>query len=270
MTPPLLATGRRAAEAYVFSRLLIQIWSYEELCYLFKTNPYILDAAIIDRKLVNWLGTSCDLGELAAALNVLLKKKAGTREFVNCIIEYGAYLNADERALINEVLVEDNAALSYEREISCADFLHKSGKHQLALQEYERILLSLPQGERALSAGVLHKRGVCLAHLFMFEQSAASFLSAYERNGSADSGRAYLMSIRLSMGDVEYIRFIAERPSLHDFSLEIEHIYIQAMNDYNETDEKHAIDEAAADPGRLLGMIALALQEYRDNIGIIP
>ena len=263
MTLPLLATGRRAAEAYVFNRLLIKIWSYEELCYLLKTNPFILDAGIMDRKLIGWLGTSCDLGDLAAALNALLKKKGSPVEFVRSVVEYGAYLTDDEMARISTVLEGDSAMTTYEREISRADFLHKSGKHRLALQEYERILLGLPQGERTLSAKVLHKRGVCLAHLFMFERSAESFLSAYEKSGSADSGRAYLMSMRLSMGDVEYIRFIAERPAMHDFSLEIEHIYIQAMNDYNETDEKYALDEAAGNEGSLLKMIAAALQEYR-------
>ncbi|MDR2546972.1 MAG: hypothetical protein LBC96_05600 [Lachnospiraceae bacterium] len=256
MNIPILAVGRVAALPFHLERLILRIWSVEELCHLFKTNPFILDETILDRRLVAWLESECDLPELAGKLSLLLKKNGGVEAFVNTIIEYTGFLTAEEIERVNNVLHGNADLTDYEMEINRADFLLSCGKYQLAWREYERILSLLPQGagefllpSRSLLSRVLHNKGIALARLFMFKQAAASFLLAYERGGAVESGRAYLIATRLGMSDVEYISFIAERPIFRDFSLEVEHIYIQAANDYNGTEEKRNLDDLIFDPG---------------------
>jgi tetratricopeptide (TPR) repeat protein len=248
MNAPILATTKRAPVPYTFPRLLFRIWSAEELCYLFQTNPFILDTAIIDRKLVNWLGEECALPELARELDALLGRRPGdAAAFVAAIFDYVNYLTAEESQRIAEIMQGNIDLSECEREMNRADFLLSKGKWQAARREYERILLILPEGERLLLARAHHGCGVALARLFMFEQAATSFLTAYELSGRPESGRAYLACIRLKSSDAEYIRFVAERPSFEDFSLEVEHIYNQALSDYNETDEKLALDDLILD-----------------------
>jgi hypothetical protein len=270
--PPLLTTGARAETPYTFHRLLLKIWSVEELCYLFKTNPFILDSSIIDRKLITWLETSCDLPELAHDLTSLLKKNPTAEDFVMMIINNTCYLTTEETNRIAEILNGNIGLSEYEKAINRADFLLGNGKYQLARREYDRLLLTIPSGERVISGRIHHNRGVALARMFMFEQAALSFLSAYELNSSPESGRAYLSCIRLDLDEAEYIKFIAEKPAFRDFSLEVEHIYKEALNDYNETDIKHALDELILDKAMGNGnsyysgveqKIAAMKQEYR-------
>ena len=247
MDTPLLTLGRRAPVPYTFRRLLLAVYSVEELCYLFKTNPFILDPAIIDRKLVTWLEKACDLPDLAENLKAILKKSKDPAEFVMAIVNYTGYLTPDEINLIADIFKGNMGLSDYEKEIGRADFLLNSGKYQRALLEYERILMNMPTGERFISGRIYHNRGVALSRLFLFASAAESFLKAYELNDRPESGRAYLASIRLNTDEVEYIRFISEHPSFYDFSLEVEHIYNQAMNGYNETDAKQELDDLLLD-----------------------
>jgi len=244
---PLLAVGERASAPYTFSRLLISIYSVEELCYLFKTNPFILDANIVDKRLILWLEKECGLGELAEDLLKVYKKNKGAEEFVKVILEYTGYLNQDEIDRVCGVFRGNVGLTDYEMELNRADFLLGSGKYQRARHEYDRILMGLPEGERVISSRVYHNRGVSLSRLFLFEQAAVDFLKAFEFGGRPESGRAYLLCIRLSMDEMDYIRFIAEVPAFHDFSLEVEHIYNQVMNRYNESDGKMQIDDLILD-----------------------
>jgi hypothetical protein len=262
MSTPILAATQRAATPYAFPRLLFRIWSAEELCYLFMTNPFILDTAIIDRRLIGWLGEECALPELAQELDTLLKRRPGDAAgFVMAIFDYVNYLNAEESRRIAEIMQGNIDLSDCEREMNRADFLLSKGKWQAARREYERILLILPEGERLLLARAHHGCGVALARLFMFEQAAMSFSTAYELSGRPESGRAYLASIRLKSSDAEYIRFVAERPSFEDFSLEVEHIYKQALNDYNKTEAKLALDDLILDKAMGKG------NAYYDGIG---
>ncbi|MCL2253294.1 MAG: hypothetical protein FWC09_02525 [Lachnospiraceae bacterium] len=247
MSIPLLTVGQMAKAPYIFSRLLLSIWSVEELCYLFKTNPFILDKSILDRRLVTWLEGQCGLPDLAKKLNGLLKKSENTEEFVMAIIDYTGYLNDEEAKRVAEILKGNIGLSDYEKEINNADFLLKSGKFQRAKYEYDRIILTIPLSERAFLSRVYHNRGIALAKLFHFEEASAGFLSAFELSQNPESGRAYLISMRLFLDEIDYIRLISDRPAFHDFSLEVEHIYNQAVSVYNETDAKHTLDELILD-----------------------
>ena len=247
MSYPLLTTGQRAQIPFTFNRLLLSVYSVEELCYLFKTNPFILDSTIVDRKLANWLERECDLPELAEKLIKIVKKSKSAEEFVLVILDYSGYLTNEEKTRITEVFKGNASVSDYEMEINRADFLLKSGKYQRARYEYDRILMTLPHGERVISARLHHNRGISLIRLFLFEQAAESFLKAYELSHRPESGRAYLLCIRLNSEEVDYIRFISEHPSFHDLSLEVEHIYNQAVSVYNETESKQELDELILD-----------------------
>ena len=247
MNIPILTLGQRALVPYTFHRLLLSIYSVEELCYLLKTNPFILDTQIMDKKLVAWLGESCGLPDLAKSLSLIIKKSKSAEEFVMAILTYTGYLSAEETERIALVFKGNIGLNDYEKEINRADFLLDSGKYQRARYEYDRILMSIPAGERLISGRIYHNRGVALSRLFLFEQAAESFLNAYKLTDRPESGRGYLASVRLSLDDVDYIRFIADHPSYYDFSLEVEHIYNQAVSVYNETDEKQNLDNLILD-----------------------
>ncbi len=241
MRQPLLCVGRYAENPYYFQKLCISIWSVEELCYLFKTNPFILDRDIVDKKLVEWLETECGLDELGVKLHNLFHKANSVSLFVMTILEYVNYCTPAEQKQIAEILQSNVGLNENEKKKKRGDFLLKSGKYLMALQEYDYILDALPKGELVISGPVCHNRGVAYAKLFLFDRAAESFLSAYEISGSEESGIQYLAAVRQMLKDDEYIRFIADQPQFYNLSLQVEHLVEQATGRFEETRENRML-----------------------------
>ncbi len=88
----------------------------EELCYLFASNPFMIDAGIMDKELAGWLDEECGLTELSHQLLTLFQRGCQPGIFVNTILDYVNYLSREEREKIDAVL-KDNAGLSqYEKQ----------------------------------------------------------------------------------------------------------------------------------------------------------
>jgi tetratricopeptide (TPR) repeat protein len=237
----LLCLGRYAQTSYYFPQLCIHIWSVEELCYLFKTNPFILDQDILDRGLVRWLAEECGLTELGEQLMGLFKQANSVSLFVMTIMEYVKYCTVDEQKEVAAILQGNVGLKDYEKKKKRADYLATKGKYQTALREYDQILEMLPEGERALRGRIGHNRGTVLAHLFMFADAAESFRQAFELTGNEESGRQYLSALRRHLPEEEYIRFIADHPQFHNHSLAVERRLEQALSSFDETEENRML-----------------------------
>lgn len=241
MSHPLLCLGKYARTPYYFAKLRINIWSVEELCYLFKTNPFILDQDILDQGLVKWLEEECELIELAGRLHELFRQANSVSLFVSAILEYTAYDTVSEQKEVAAILQSNIGLKDYEKKKKRADYLAGNGKYQDAIREYDRILEMVPAGERLISGGVCHNRGVVLARLFMFERAAESFRQAFELTGREESGRQYLSAVRMYLPEEEYIRFIADRPQLFNRSLAAERQWEMAWSRFDETEENRML-----------------------------
>ena len=55
----ILGTGRRAETPYYMERFYVNLYSVEELCFLFVDRAELLDAEIMQRDLVRWLEEEC-------------------------------------------------------------------------------------------------------------------------------------------------------------------------------------------------------------------
>ncbi len=275
MKQPLLCVGRSAQNPYYFQKLCISIWSVEELCYLFKTNPFILDRDIVDKNLAEWLETECALDELGIKLHNLFHKANSVSLFVMTILEYVNYCTPDEQKQIAEILQSNVGLNDNEKKKKRADFLVRNGKYFMALQEYDSILDIIPQGEMVISGPIYHNRGVVFAKLFLFDRAAESFLKAYEITGNEESGIQYLAAVRQMLTDEEYIRFIAKRPQFYNLSLEVEHLVEQAAGHFEETRENRMLFalKVYKEEGNVNSyyeeidkLTAEIKQQYRDNV----
>ncbi len=241
MKQPLLCVGKYAETPYYFPKLCVHIRSAEELCYLFKTNPFILDQDIVDKNLADWLAYECGLTELGEKLGGFFRKVGSTSMFVMTILEYVNYCTAAEQEQIAEVLQNNVGLNNFEKKKNRADFLVENGKYLLALKEYELILDMIPDGEILIGSRIYHNRGVAFANLFRFERAAESFLKAFELAGSEESGIQYLCAVRKHLTEGEYIRFIADRPQFHNLSLQVERLLEQATESFLETEESRRL-----------------------------
>ena len=68
----ILGTGRRAENPYYMERFYVNLYSVEELCFLFVDRAELLDAEIVQKGMIRWLEEECSLGDLAHTLDALL------------------------------------------------------------------------------------------------------------------------------------------------------------------------------------------------------
>ena len=61
----ILGTGRRAENPYYMERFYVNLYSVEELCFLFVDRAELLDAEIVQKGMIRWLEEECSLSDLA-------------------------------------------------------------------------------------------------------------------------------------------------------------------------------------------------------------
>lgn len=231
----LLCTGQYAEKPYFFKSVCVNVYCVEELCYLLAANPFMIDAEIMDRELAEWLDRECRLTELSHQLMTLFHRGSQPRTFVDTILNYTGYCSGEDRNRIEEVLLNNVGLSDYERMKKQSDYYIKNGRYQMAIREYEKLLLQLPEAERDLKASVYHNMGVAYGYLFQFENAAYYFKKAYTVSGREESGIQYLAAVRRQLSEGEYISFIADNGQYYALSMKVEKLFEQARSEFETT-----------------------------------
>ena len=83
----------------------------EHLChYLLASNPFMIDAEIMDKKLAQWLDEECGLVELSHQLFTLFRRGSQPGIFAGTILDYVNYCSREDKERIDEVL-QNNVGL---------------------------------------------------------------------------------------------------------------------------------------------------------------
>ena len=218
----ILCTGKTANIPYLMKKLGFSIYSVEELCYCIREHTFLMDEEVVCRELAEWLKEECGLAELGAALLGLLRKRAGTADFLTVILEYTAYYPANEIRKISRFLKADNRRGEIEKKKQIGDYLAFHGKYELAMEQY-RSLLAECGDDTAAAAGIWHNMACVSSRLFLFEQAAELFFKAYALSGEQESLIQFLAAKRLALDEKDYVDFIAEGPqTYYEASMELE------------------------------------------------
>lgn len=237
----ILGTGRRAGTPYYMERFYVNLYSVEELCYLFVDRAELLDGEIVQRGIVRWLDEECGLSDLAHELDALLNRKGSTAAYVGAILEYVNIYPTDviERT---EEIVRGNEGLSpYERQKAKADYLLGEKRYLAALQQYQNLSGEVPDTEKLLLARLYHNMGAACAGMFLYGQAADWFRKAYETDGKREGLAMYLAALRMGQQEKTYIDYIAAHPEYHDLSLEVERMVKRAEGSFEGTDENRML-----------------------------
>lgn len=237
----LLCTGRYAKNPYYFESVCANVYCVEELCYLFASNPFLINRDIMDQRLAEWLDYECGLTELSHQLFNLFHKGSQPGIFVSVILDYVNYCTPEEKKKIEDVL-QSNAGLNdFERRKKQADFLLKNRRPRLAVEAYDQLLGQLPETESALKPLICHNMGVAYASVFQFEMAARYFRRAYEITGNEESGIQYLAAQRMHLQENDYIAFIAEHGEYHSLSLRLEKRLEEARGEFEASQENRML-----------------------------
>lgn len=233
----LLCTGEYARTPYYFGNICVNIYSIEELCHLLATNPFMVDADIMDKELAEWIGKECGLQDLSHQLLSLFRRGIQPGTFVDTIMDYVKYNTPKERQRIKEALTSNVGLNEFERHKKQGDYLVRNGRYQLAIMEYDKMLREQSEMDNELKADVYHNMGVACSKLFRFESAAKYLKKAYELGGKKESGIQYLIAMKEILNDNQYISFLADNGQYYELSLEVERIYDEAKAQFEATRE---------------------------------
>lgn len=272
----LLCTGKYAKNPYYVESVCVNVYCVEELCYLFASNPFLIDRDIMDKKLAEWLDKECGLKELSHQLLNLFHRGSQPGIFVSVILDYVNYCTPEEKKKIEDVLLNNAGLSDYERQKKQADFLLKNHKPRMAVEEYDNLLRQLPETESALKPPVCHNMGVAYASVFQFEMAARYFKKAYDMTGKEESGIQYLAALRLHLQENEYIAFIAEHGEYHNLSLQLEKRLEAAKGQFEASQENRMLTtlKICKDEGNVASyyeeidkILLKKKEEYRQLVG---
>ena len=241
MSRMILCIGRYAEKPYHFSSMCVNVYCVEELCYLFASNPFMIDNDVIDKELAEWLDRECGLTELSHQLLTLFQRGCQPGIFVSTILDYVNFCTPQEKEKIEEVLQGSVGLNDFERRKKQADFLMKNRRYHLALEEYDRLARELPETESALKPQIFHNMGVAYTCFFMFDMAAKYFKRAYDMTGNMESGTSFLAAKRLSLHNEAYIAFVAEHGEYHELSMLVEKKLMAAKGQFEASQENRML-----------------------------
>ncbi len=244
MSLVVLCIGKRAEIPYCVPVTGMNIYSVEELCYFFGENAFLLDDGIVNKQLVEWLESQCDLYELAELLYPLCKEGGTVENFVRTIVEYIGYFTPEEEQQVLGA-VSDCAGRSVgERKKTRADYYLDNGKYELAIKEYE-LLLKDREGCIATSfeGGIYYGMGLAFAKMFLFEQADYYLEKAYEVLDGEKVAFQMLAAKRLYLSDQDYICYVADHPELFQISQDLEVRLNEAEKMWQVSEKKKQLDD---------------------------
>ncbi len=256
MSQIILGTGRYAEEPYFMDKFYVNLYSVEELCYLFVEKAELLDQDVMQPGMVKWLDEQCGLSQLAHTLYSLLNQKASTAAYAGTVLEYVNLYPEEVTARTIEIIKSNEGLSPYERTKAKADYLLQNRKYCAAMEQYHSLLAQVPETDKLLRAKILHNMGVACAGMFMFRRAADFFQQAYRTDRDKESLTAYLAALRMHYQDKDYITFISEHPEYHDASLKVERQIEQAAGQFEGTDEN-----------RMLFTLQVFKEEGNSNLG---
>lgn len=242
----ILCTGQRAKIPYHFIEPGVNVFCIEELCYVLTQNAFLLGREVVSKELIVWIDKECGCPQLAQALYPYLNQKGSPEAFVSEILSYaGLYGNEIIAQTEKAIKMGENLSV-YEKRKKRIDNMVEKGKYEAALSQYDRLLEELPDGERILSAKLLHNKGVALCRTFSFAQAAACFESSWELVPEEETCLHFLAAKRMELSDADYIAFAAQREEEYRITLELERRMEVLQKEYQEDETKQRLEQMKA------------------------
>ncbi|MBQ9991006.1 MAG: hypothetical protein IJP31_08715 [Lachnospiraceae bacterium] len=271
-----LCLGEYAKNGYEPENMGIVIYSVEELCFFIRENACLLEEGLMNEALILWLEKECGLVSLAEELKKALRKKVSLKAFVDILLEYTGFFSPREKKEILESIMENSSMTISQKRKAKADALLERGQIGLAGREYGRLLEQTEHHEKEQRSRLYHGCGVCLARLFYFEAAGNYFLKAYQLGGRMDSLQQYLLALRLSRPEEEYLEYLRENEEIYEDSLRLEEELEKWKADWQESHNASLLErirlEKQADPrsyqDRLKERIEYLKDAYREMVTI--
>ncbi|MCR5784270.1 MAG: hypothetical protein K6G40_01330 [Eubacterium sp.] len=264
----ILCQGKIAENPYFFKDADVNVYSYEELCYVIVNYPEEVSGQLASEDLFNWIKTELTLTELADNLISLSKGQHPISKFAVSILSYGGYsANEDVNNALVTIRKLENIPPK-ERDKIRADKMLEEGRCFAAISLYKRVIEQCEFEERALLGKLWHNMGVCYARMFIFDTAGACFERAFHFSGSSESRKEALLCSFLMYGDREYDTDIndIDLRTWYDFAdLKKENANSEAVSDKIAEITRNMRAVKSGDEKSFFDIYEKVLQEFKDD-----
>ena len=244
-TGVMICVGDYAEEPYVLPKLGLRVHCIEELCYCLKENAFLLDTSIMNDELLAFIRKDCQLPGLAQTLHPMVHQQGALSGFVTCILAYVGLYDRETLQQVEDTLKAGSGLSDYEKQKLQTDRLLEQKRYEEALKAYDRLLVQIRENQemevpalQALTAGILHNKGVVHARQMLYGQAAELLYQAWKSSGEQeDYFMDYLAARRMQLPERDYVALAAEYPEWYQVSLKVEQTVETAKQSWMDTPE---------------------------------
>lgn len=196
----ILCTGKIADQAFLFPILDAKVYSIEELCYYIYNNIYSLTSSMFSNDLADFLEQHLAMEKTAAKLRKLIQKKASLKDIVVTILCSADYYEEDEIKALIQVMDKlekstpvECLKLKADNNLFMGDYKSAGSAYQTILDQKEK-----EQYSDFWEGNVYHNLGIVKMYTQTYQDAAASFLTAFEKNKNNESLLAYLINLKFA------------------------------------------------------------------------
>ena len=244
-TGVMICVGDYAEEPYVLPKLGLRVHCIEELCYCLKENAFLLDTSIMNDELLAFIRKDCQLPGLAQTLHPMVHQQGALSGFVTRILAYVGLYDRETLQQVEDTLKAGSGLSDYEKQKLQTDRLLEQKRYEEALKAYDRLLVQIRENQemevpalQALTAGILHNKGVVHARQMLYGQAAELLYQAWKSSGEQeDYFMDYLAARRMQLPERDYVALAAEYPEWYQVSLKVEQTVEIAKQSWRDTPE---------------------------------
>lgn len=234
----ILCSGQRTQRPYGFTSSGIRIYSIEELCYFLYHHVYMIDEAMLNNDLFDWIGTELKLPERAQKLKQLKMQKADLKTIVTVILCSADYYSELEiKSMLNTL--DDIIGMPQVKRNCMKAKNYLAGKnYKEAAAEFDRIInskdaISLSPEEYG---DIYHNLAVAKVHISGLKEASRLFSEAYARNHRQESLTQYLYTLLIMNNEEDYIDKTDDYYVSESMKQSIEAFIKQKENEAQETE----------------------------------
>lgn len=202
----LLCNEPIAAMPYYMESIGVNIYSIEELCYYIHANTFLLDKDFMNEELCTWIEKEAHLPKLAMNLREIMHGKQILSAFVEQILNASGYCTRPEIVEILSVITQMEEKSDFECMKLRADKLMEKKRYLSSVYEYRRLLEKdeIKTEKPPLIGNIWHNLGTAYARLYLFEEAARCYETAYTLNENVESVKECLFAYRCLNDDEKF------------------------------------------------------------------
>lgn len=160
--------------------LNLNIYSFEELCYIIYENPILITLDIVNDELVNFIENELKIEQLSINIKKRIANGAKPEDILIYIIEYCDLYNNTEAINFRNSIAGLKKMTEWELLKYRGDYMFYIGKYDLSKEYYLQILKNDAKLENGFLGSVYHNIGVTYANLFLYEEAYYALKKSYE------------------------------------------------------------------------------------------